>query len=233
MRARGFTLVEMILTILVGSILVLGIAGFVELGSRGYADSVARQRIQTQAQFVLEKMMREIRHAIPNSLALESDTNQQCLSFYPIVYSGFYVLGGADNRELSFIVGNVSQSGDSLNFDGLTMMINPSNQAEFNAGNGIVMSGSDTTLTLTQPLTSQSVAQRFYMYQSSVEYCLNFATRTISRNSIVVGDNVASGRFDYDAPSLQSSGVVHLSLRFSQNGESSDFEQDVQVLNVP
>lgn len=35
MRTRGFTLIEMILTIIVGSILVLGIAGFVELGSRG------------------------------------------------------------------------------------------------------------------------------------------------------------------------------------------------------
>ncbi|MGI3026741.1 PilW family protein, partial [Vibrio cholerae] len=93
MRTRGFTLIEMILTIIVGSILVLGIAGFVELGSRGYADTVARQRIQTQAKFVLEKMARELRHAIPNSLAISTDTaSQQCLSFYPIVYSGFYAL---------------------------------------------------------------------------------------------------------------------------------------------
>ena len=30
MRQRGFTLIEMILTIVVGGILVLGIAGFVE-----------------------------------------------------------------------------------------------------------------------------------------------------------------------------------------------------------
>ncbi|WP_136487607.1 prepilin-type N-terminal cleavage/methylation domain-containing protein [Vibrio sp. H11] len=233
MRARGFTLVEMILTLIVGSILVLGIAGFVELGSRGYADSVARQRIQTQAQFVLEKMMREIRHAIPNSLAISSDSTQQCLSFYPIVYSGFYALGGEDNTQLSFLVGNVSQASSSLNFDGLTMMINPSHQEEFNSGSGIAMSGSDTTLTLAQPLSSQSVAQRFYMYRSAVEYCLNFAANTISRNGVIVGDSISSGSFDYESASLQRSGVVHLSLRFSQNGESSDFEQDVQVLNVP
>lgn len=65
--SRGFTLIEMIMTIIVGSILVLGIAGFLELGAKGYTDTVARQRIQTQAQFVLEKMSRELRHAVPNS----------------------------------------------------------------------------------------------------------------------------------------------------------------------
>ncbi len=69
MSSRGFTLVEMVLTLIVGSILVLGIAGFVELGTKGYADSVDRQRIQTQAQFVLEKLSREFRHAVPNSFS--------------------------------------------------------------------------------------------------------------------------------------------------------------------
>ncbi|HDM8050943.1 TPA: prepilin-type N-terminal cleavage/methylation domain-containing protein [Vibrio fluvialis] len=234
MRTRGFTLIEMILTIIVGSILVLGIAGFVELGSRGYADTVARQRIQTQAKFVLEKMARELRHAIPNSLAISTDTaSQQCLSFYPIVYSGFYALDEADEKQLSFIVGNVSGSTTALNFDGLTMIINPSNQDEFSSGTGIALSGSDTTISLSSPLASQSVAQRFYMYQNMVEYCLNYSAQTITRNLVQVADSLESGSFSYDEPTLQRGGVVHLSLGLAQNGESSHFEQDVQVLNVP
>ncbi|EPI8560204.1 PilW family protein [Vibrio fluvialis] len=234
MRTRGFTLIEMILTIIVGSILVLGIAGFVELGSRGYADTVARQRIQTQAKFVLEKMARELRHAIPNSLAISTDTaSQQCLSFYPIVYSGFYALDEADEKQLSFIVGNVSGSTTALNFDGLTMIINPSNQDEFSSEAGIALSGSDTTISLSSPLASQSVAQRFYMYQNMVEYCLNYSAQTITRNLVQVADSLESGSFSYDEPTLQRGGVVHLSLGLAQNGESSHFEQDVQVLNVP
>ncbi|ELI5734838.1 PilW family protein [Vibrio fluvialis] len=234
MRTRGFTLIEMILTIIVGSILVLGIAGFVELGSRGYADTVARQRIQTQAKFVLEKMARELRHAIPNSLAISTDTaSQQCLSFYPIVYSGFYALDEADEKQLSFIVGNVSGSTTALDFDGLTMIINPSNQDEFSSGVGIALSGSDTTISLSSPLASQSVAQRFYMYQNMVEYCLNYSVQTITRNLVQVADSLESGSFSYDEPTLQRGGVVHLSLGLAQNGESSHFEQDVQVLNVP
>lgn len=257
MRTRGFTLIEMILTIIVGSILVLGIAGFVELGSRGYADTVARQRIQTQATFVLEKMTRELRHAVPNSIAISDD--KQCVSFFPIVYSGFYALNAADDKQLSFIVGNLSGSTDSLNFDGLTMFINPSRQSEL-VSMGISLNPndlSDNGMALEQHkdesgrfvyyslsplyLKSQSVGQRFYMYPNQlVEYCLNYSAQTITRNLVQVADSlevrVADNResgFSYDEPTLQRGGVVHLSLGLAQNGESSHFEQDVQVLNVP
>lgn len=37
MNRKGFTLIEMVITLIVGSILVFGIAGFVELGARGTA----------------------------------------------------------------------------------------------------------------------------------------------------------------------------------------------------
>ncbi|MBY7783782.1 prepilin-type N-terminal cleavage/methylation domain-containing protein [Vibrio fluvialis] len=267
MSTRGFTLIEMILTIIVGSILVLGIAGFVELGSRGYADTVARQRIQTQATFVLEKMTRELRHAVPNSIAISVDTSEkQCVSFFPIVYSGFYALNVADDKQLSFIVGNLSGSTDSLNFDGLTMFINPSRQSELVSEKmGISLNPNDLSdkgMALEQHkdesgrfvyyslsplyLKSQSVGQRFYMYPNKlVEYCLQFAKNSITRevvqlpdtrvmsDAVQVADSMSSGAFAYDEPTLQRGGVVHLSLAFAQNGEVSEFEQDVQVLNVP
>ncbi len=75
MKDRGFTLMEMIVTIVVGSFIMLGIAGYVQLGMKGYADTIDRQRIQTQAQFVLEKMTREIRHAVPNSFHVPKDAS--------------------------------------------------------------------------------------------------------------------------------------------------------------
>lgn len=67
MKNRGFTLIEMVITIVVGSFIMLGIAGYLQLGAKGYADTIDRQKLQTQAQFVIEKMSREIRHAVPNS----------------------------------------------------------------------------------------------------------------------------------------------------------------------
>ncbi|MGL6026591.1 MAG: PilW family protein [Vibrio sp.] len=238
MPARGFTLIEMILTIIIGSILVLSIAGFVELGSRGYADTVARQRIQTQAKFVLEKMTRELRHAVPNSFAItQSSSQQQCLSFYPIVYSGFYHLEAKDSKQLSFVVGNHTGDSAGLNFTGLKLMINPTHYSEFEPAFSErvfpPMNGSDTTITLNKPLASQSVGQRFYLYRDVVVYCLNLTSNMMTRNGIPVADSVVAGQFSYADPTLQRGGVVHLSLGLAQNGERSDFEQDVQVLNVP
>ncbi|EKO3610542.1 prepilin-type N-terminal cleavage/methylation domain-containing protein [Vibrio metschnikovii] len=234
MKKKGFTLIEMVLTMIVGSILVLAIAGFVELGSKGYVDTVNRQRLQTQAKFVLEKITREIRHAVPNSISLESGGN--CLSFFPIVYSGYYALDDADDKKLEFIVGNSKEP--NINFSGLNMVINPSSQDDLTGANRAIpsLAGSSTTLTLNRPLDSQSVANRFYIYQDKVTYCKQGTT--VSRQQangeyVKVTDNIESAAFDYDQPTLQRGGIVHLALTFSQNGESSHFEQDAQVLNVP
>ncbi len=228
MKVRGFTLVEMVLTMVVGSILILGIAGFVELGSRGYADAVDRQRIQTQSRFVLEKMMREIRHAVPNSFSTVDD----CISFYPMVYTGFYSITGASNDTLSFVIGNSSAG----NLNGLKMIINPTNYTDFNSG--INLTSNNSTITLGAPLSSQSIANRFYIYRDKVSYCLNFTSQQITRsingaNETQVADSVSAGAFSYAPPTLQRGGVVHLALTFTQSGESSSFETDVQVLNVP
>ena len=239
--SRGFTLIEMIMTIIVGSILVLGIAGFLELGMKGYTDTVARQKIQTQAQFVLEKMTRELRHAVPNSIEVTSSSQQQCLSFYPIEYAGFYAVDEA-SQTLEFLVrGGVDEDGDGnvdapTQYNDLKLIINPSRQQDFtDSAFYFSLSGSDTFVSLLSDhsLVSGSIANRAYLYKDSVAYCLNFATQAITRNGIQVGDSVSTGTFSYEAPTLQRGGVVRLSLTLSQNGEQSRFEQDVQVLNVP
>ena len=86
MKVRGFTLIEMIVTIFIGSIIMLGIAAYLHLGVQGYSDSIARQRLQTQAQFVIEKMSREIRHAVPNSFFID-ENEKNCLEFIPTFWA--------------------------------------------------------------------------------------------------------------------------------------------------
>ncbi|ENU5781457.1 PilW family protein [Vibrio vulnificus] len=229
MSSRGFTLVEMVLTLIVGSILVLGIAGFVELGTKGYADSVDRQRIQTQAQFVLEKLSREFRHAVPNSF---SDSGN-CLSFYPIVYSGFYAVEGNDIR---FLIGNTNVTPPLAN--GLSLVINPSRQQDLVNGSFDVSgltngAGYFAVLNQAASLESNSINRRHYIFNANgrVEYC--FTAGRISRNGVQVADSVSAASFNYLEPTLQRGGLVHIKLTFTQNDESSHYQQDVQVLNVP
>ena len=102
MKVRGFTLMEMITTIVIGSVIMLGIAGYVQFGMKGYVDTIERQRMQTQALFVLEKMSREIRHAVPNSFHVPKGA-ENCLEFVPIEYAGVYKLM---NNDLAFLIGH-------------------------------------------------------------------------------------------------------------------------------
>ncbi|EKD9069267.1 prepilin-type N-terminal cleavage/methylation domain-containing protein [Vibrio vulnificus] len=229
MSSRGFTLVEMVLTLIVGSILVLGIAGFVELGTKGYADSVDRQRIQTQAQFVLEKLSREFRHAVPNSF---SDSGN-CLSFYPIVYSGFYAVEGND---IQFLIGNTNATSPLAN--GLSLVINPSREQDlvsdsFDVSGLTNGAGYFAVLNQAASLESNSINRRHYIFNANgrVEYC--FTAGRISRNGVQVADSVSAASFNYLEPTLQRGGLVHIKLTFTQNDESSHYQQDVQVLNVP
>ncbi|CAM4069732.1 TPA: prepilin-type N-terminal cleavage/methylation domain-containing protein [Vibrio vulnificus] len=233
MKSRGFTLVEMVLTLIVGSILVLGIAGFVELGTKGYVDSVDRQRIQIQAQFVLEKLSREFRHAVPNSFDYNEDG---CLVFYPIVYSGFYAVEGNDIR---FLIGNDKVTTPLSS--GLGLVINPSRKddlknSSFNVSNLDNSAGYFELTGQASQLKSESINHRHYIFwnrteDDAVRYCFN--RDSITRNDVQVADNVSAATFQYLEPTLQRGGLVHIKLTFTQNDESSHYQQDVQVLNVP
>ena len=246
MKQRGFTLIEMIVTIVVVAVIGLAIAGFVEYGMKGYVETIDRQKVQVKGQFVVEKMSREISHAVPNSfdtsIAPVSAYTQKCLTFYPIKYSGFYHLDEATN-ELNFIIGQDSPILDADDF----LIINPTNYSELEAGSikrisvsGLVSTNNVFTASPVS-LSSQSIAQRHYIYDdsASVSYCLVNDTvqnqGLIQRNGITVADsiNYAQSNFRYEEPSLQRGGVIHIDLVLEQNSEVSVYQQDVQVLNAP
>lgn len=236
MRQRGFTLIEMILTIVVGGILVLGIAGFVELGARGYADSVDRQRLQTQAKFVLEKMSREVRHAVPNLFRSQDN----CVFFYPIVYSGFYAIS---NNDIEFIVGQRDDL-DASSFDNLAMIINPTTNLTVR-DDSFSLTGRVTALAnqvfsvanQASNLSSESVAKRYYIFNPNQErrYCIASVAGQgrVERDGAALSDFVVSGEFEYLPATVQNNGLVHTNLTFAQNGETTNFEQQIQVINVP
>ena len=237
MNARGFTLVEMILTIIVGGILVLGIAGFVEIGMKGYSETIERQRLQTQAKFVLEKMSREIRHSVPNIVSDSAVSSaDSCVSFYPIDYSGFYVIDGDD---IQFLIGNDGVSSSDVIDAGRALVINPTSYAD--TANAISLASPDVTASgsiyiisgAASSLASESVADRQYIYSSEVSYCVYNSSGSVTRNGVQVAENVSSGQFTYLEANLQRGGVVHINLLFTQDGESTNYQQDVLVLNVP
>jgi MSHA biogenesis protein MshO len=51
-----------------------------------YADSTAREALIQQGKFVTERLTRELREAVPNSILIEND----CIEFLPIINSAIY-----------------------------------------------------------------------------------------------------------------------------------------------
>ncbi|MGF1752914.1 prepilin-type N-terminal cleavage/methylation domain-containing protein [Vibrio makurazakiensis] len=240
MRRQGFTLIEMVVTMIVGGILVLGIAGFVELGARGYADTVDRQRLQTQAKFVLEKITREVRHAVPNMLNQDAVLpGASCISFFPIITSGIYTESGAD---IQFVVGDGTLTTADLAL--LSLVINPTEAVPTNNVFPLALvTETDDTFFLTGEATNlvgNSVSNRHYVYNpdGEVSYCIvnGRVWRSVDNGTLIpISDNGVTGTLGYQPADVQRNGVVHLEFDFrnEEGDELTNFQQDVQVINVP
>ncbi|MGI2187119.1 PilW family protein [Shewanella oncorhynchi] len=88
----GFTLVEMVTVILILGILVVGVSSFIIFGTRIFVESSSVDQVLSQSRFAVERMTRELRSALPNSVRLNSDSlTYQCVEFVPIEASTTYL----------------------------------------------------------------------------------------------------------------------------------------------
>lgn len=91
MRGRGFTLIELVITLVVLSILAVGVSSYLGFGARLYSDVAEREQILGQSRFVAERLIRELRNAAPNSVRVNQIPGVvSCLEYTPVVASGVY-----------------------------------------------------------------------------------------------------------------------------------------------
>ncbi|WP_408900637.1 PilW family protein [Photobacterium piscicola] len=249
-RSQGFTLIELVMVIVVMSIITLGIGRFVSLGTEGYLHTRDREQLQSQARFAVERLTRELRNAVPNSLQLTA--NGRCLSFRPIQYSGDY--SNPTLTDITTITAFMTQTTAPQFQVGMMVTINPHKWLDFESGSEQIATvtainkGTAANQWLFEldgqyRFASGSLASRFYTYIQTVRFCIenNSLTRTTIDNvgtesaAIVLAQYIdgSLSLFELDHAALARSALVAWQFTFIRNGESSRYNHTVQVMNAP
>jgi MSHA biogenesis protein MshO len=82
MKSRGFTLVELIATMVILGIISVMTSKFIVNGFSFYVDATNIQKISTTANFVAEKMEKLIENSVPNSIVISE--KGKSITFVPI-----------------------------------------------------------------------------------------------------------------------------------------------------
>ncbi len=88
---NAFTLVELVMVIVVLGILATGSIKFISQSAQGMVDTAERQALASSATIAVEKVLREVRRALPNSVRQFSDGGNECLELVPILFSSEYI----------------------------------------------------------------------------------------------------------------------------------------------
>ncbi|MGF1870622.1 prepilin-type N-terminal cleavage/methylation domain-containing protein [Photobacterium indicum] len=254
---HGFTLLELIIALVILAIISLGIGSFLRLGTDGYISAVDRERLQSEARFVMERLTREVRHAAPNSVSVNVNANETCLSFYPTYLTAYYFDQPSSTASQIEIVPRTDEQAlwTATNDDGSAVILDTGIAVGFTSAEqyGEVLKPTAVSATLldnvatlryTNSIESQSPAKRLYLYGEQVSFCYD-GDRTLTRqkegeDAVVLSNKIDVFDVSATGAGLNSNGIVHIALRFedprtSQNGsqgETSNYNHSVQVINV-
>ncbi len=257
-RQQGFTLVEVIISIVILGILGVGMANFIHRSVQGFKDTAERQALAKIGWIVSEKVSRELRDALPNSVRLSAaDT---CIEFIPIVagtdYLSVPVVSAANSFEVvpfsAYSDGSVNPALDRVavypyTVSNLYSLTNPGmiSARIASMANGATTNSKRITLAGSHRFVADSPTRRLFIVRPPVMYCFEsgflnrydgygFSFSVASANRTVVGHRLSNGRFNYQAGTDTRNGLVAIRFNISADGSAiQSITQEVQVRNVP
>lgn len=255
---RGFTLIEVIVVIVVLSILATMGGKFVVESTKSYQSTQARARLINTGRQAIERMTRQLRVSLPNSVRLTN--SNMCLEFMPIVSGGNYadyvpdLVNGA-TAKTTMVVSPHSIDFGTAQFVSIGAMTSAELYGSSPASRATLSSRTNTSLNFTpaRGWARNSVNKRFYLLDKPQAFCvvgnqLRFfsdldattATVDVSGTSSLLADNVSgtTSPFALTAGSENRNTVVQLNITFvqsvaAQGSESIAFAHSVMIRNVP
>jgi MSHA biogenesis protein MshO len=193
-KNSGFTLMELIIVIIIMGVMSVGIAGFIKLSTQTYLNVTERDELLANARFAVERLNREVRNALPNSIRTDNNVTTNCLEFVPIktstVYTQIAVAPEPITNTIAVIPFKISDSVDynCSNGCGDIVIVYPLDVVEvyqvhsdttgkaFEIESYLATDRSEIELKQIATFTEDSPTNRAYIVNSPVSYCLNGST---------------------------------------------------------
>ncbi len=261
-KSMGFTLIEMVVTIVVIGILGVGISSFIGSTTKGMMDTAERSQVATIAWLVSERLSRSLRQALPNSIRTSVDGT--CLEYIPIYAGTDYLSVPVTVSTTDFDVAPFSNMVIGFNFTAQPLRVavypndvsdlytlsatsNISSQvAQLSAG--ATTNAQNIRLSTAHRFPTDSPSKRLFLVPPPNMYCFEsstlyhysdygfntaFSTTGLS-NQVVMGTRLNSGQFNYAPSTLQRNGVITINFNvLGDNGLTHTVNQEVQIRNVP
>lgn len=220
---RGFTLIELVTVIIVLGVVSVGISGFIASGVGIYKDVTERDQLLSESRFIVERLNRELKVAVPNSIRITGDTNIQCVEFVPVKWVAFYtnlpIIPSTDNSASVTEIGDVTGRfilDTSLDF----AIVYPTDSTDIydlsenkrQKINACIDTGADTscnsnddpdhlaTLTVNSAFADDSPASRLYIASEAVSYCIQ--NSSIFRYVNTINSNQTTYDIDINADGI-------------------------------
>ena len=248
-KASGFTLIEMVVTIVIIGILGVGISSFIGNTTKGMVDTAERSQVATIAWLVSERLSRSLRHALPNSIRISTDS--RCLEYIPIYAGTDYLSVPLTVSANQFEVAPFSNIANGFNFatqpmrvavypnttTGLytltTASMISSSVSQLSAG--ATINAQTITLSANHQFPLGSPSNRLFLVTQPNMYCFRNGllvhyrdygynavftdSSTDLSNETVMGSRLNQGTFNYTPPTLQRNAVVV--INFNVLGDDS------------
>ncbi|WP_448214303.1 PilW family protein [Colwellia sp. MEBiC06753] len=254
---RGFTLIEMTAVIVLLGIVSVGIGSIIRFGSQAFVDVSNRDELISSARFAVERLNRELRAALPNSVRVNENGSQQCLEFMPTLASAIY-LDAPVFPELASTKVNIIRFNNDLGQvePGVNVAIYPiypdplyGTSDRIYPLSSLTAIGNTWTVNFASAVrfAEDSPTKRLYFTGSPVSYCVlgselwRFANGYSvfggipTNNGTLMAEYLQVGHlpFSVEPANQLRNAIIRALLKFERNNELVSFNNEVQVQNVP